>query len=162
MNTAEPWYKKKPRSPLTPPSRTLHACQYYVVTEQTSPTSERVDARASTLRALHTLTVSCWPRIQTHAAKLLCALLWTCGDISRRSPDGKDLSIGGGNPADEVVLRHATRLGALVLVLSGESGKSTLREICSALRALRPAAAAMQKLAEETEVDRQGVESARD
>lgn len=66
---------------------------------------------------------------------------------------------------DEAVRVHATRLGALVLVLVGDEGREggkadgggggpnsarkTLREICAAVTALRPAGSAMEQLADE-------------
>lgn len=132
---------------------------------------------------MHALCLSCWPRVHAHASKLLCALLWTCGDCARRASVRKS-SDGGGEDgeeaaaaalplgvvlaanhtaidasADEAVRAHATRLGALVLVLAGGGGDScgentgsaaraTLREICSAVSALRAAGSAMERLAD--------------
>lgn len=116
---------------------------------QSSPFSERVDGRAVSLRALRALCISCWPRIEAHAAKILCALLWACGDCSRRSAEGRSRAAGGTPEADETVGLHAKNLGALVVLLTGDAGRSALREVCSALAALRPAAKAMQELADE-------------
>ncbi|CAM9716898.1 unnamed protein product [Ectocarpus fasciculatus] len=117
---------------------------------QSPPVSSRLDARAASLRAVHALCLSCWPRVHAHASKLLCSLLWTCGDCARRasvrrlsssssSPSGAGgASAGPARPqpslgvvlaanaaaidpsTDEAVRTYATRLGALVLVLAGD------------------------------------------
>lgn len=179
-----------PKQPLTPPIPSP------AVPYQSSPVSTRLDARAASLRAVHALCLSCWPRVHAHASKLLCALLWTSGDCARRdfvrkscSPTDRDRGGGGGEAAglplgvvlaanhaaidasaDEAVREHATRLGALVLLLAGDgdssggggsggdggdgggsirpSARATLREICSAVSALQPAGAAMEQLAD--------------
>ncbi|CAM9307938.1 unnamed protein product [Pylaiella littoralis] len=119
---------------------------------QSSPVSTRLDARAASLRAVHTLCLSCWPRVHAHASKLLCSLLWTCADCARRASvrRGSSSSRGGaggngdgddtydGAPplgvelaanhaaidaeTDRAVRAHATRLGALVLLLAGGNG----------------------------------------
>lgn len=144
---------------------------------QSSPVSTRLDARGAALRAVHALCLSCWPRAHAHASKLLCALLWTCGDCARRAAvrDGAEaaarLPLGvalAANHAtidaatDEAVRVHATGLGALVLVLAGGGGDSgdggggggpssareTLRQICAAVSPLRPAGSAMEQLAD--------------
>lgn len=49
--------------------------------------------------------------------------------------------------ADETVEEYTKKLGALVLVLTGDAGRSTLREACEALSALRRAGIAMEELA---------------
>ena len=142
---------------------------------------------------MHALCVSCWPRVHAHASKLLCALLWTCGDCARRALVRKSAAGGGSGgddgeaaalplgvvlaanhaaidaSVDEAVRAHATRLGALVLLLAGGGGdgggdhhagentttstttstaRETLKEICSAVSALRPAGSAMERLAD--------------
>lgn len=131
---------------------------FIVTAPQTRPFSNRVDARASALRALHALCMSCWPRIHVHSAKILCALLWTCGDCSRRPTGARDPRVIGEaesslmSEANEWVALYATRLGALVLTLSEDLGSRTLREACSALSALRPASLAMQELADSVAV----------
>lgn len=58
---------------------------------------------------------------------------------------------------DKAVRAHAARLGALVLLLAdgndGEStpsARTTLRDVCAAVTALRPAGAAMERLADRT------------
>lgn len=43
---------------------------------------------------------------------------------------------------------YATRLGALVVVLSGDTGRSMLREACCALSDLRQVGSAMEELAD--------------
>ncbi|CAM9687461.1 unnamed protein product [Ectocarpus sp. 6 AP-2014] len=115
---------------------------------QSPPVSSRLDARAASLRAVRALCLSCWPRVHAHASKLLCSLLWTCGDCTRRasvrrlssssSPGGGRAKDGPARPqpslgvvlaansaaidplTDEAVRTYATRLGALVLVLAGD------------------------------------------
>ncbi|CAM9703667.1 unnamed protein product [Ectocarpus sp. 8 AP-2014] len=115
---------------------------------QSPPVSSRLDARAASLRAVRALCLSCWPRVHAHASKLLCSLLWTCGDCARRasvrrlssssSPGGGRASDGPARPqpslgvvlasnaaaidpsTDEAVRTYATRLGGLVLVLAGD------------------------------------------
>ncbi|CAB1096772.1 unnamed protein product [Ectocarpus sp. CCAP 1310/34] len=112
------------------------------------PVSSRLDARAASLRAVRALCLSCWPRVHAHASKLLCSLLWTCGDCARRASVrtlSTSSSPGGGRAndrpkrpqpslgvalaanaaaidpsTDEAVRTYATRLGALVLVLAGD------------------------------------------
>lgn len=125
-----------------------------------SPGSPRIDARAATLRALHTLCLSCWPRLHAHSSKLLCALLWACADCSRRASarelaDDGAASVGAAiacsaidASADESVREHATRLGALILVLTGDPARSTLQEVCAAVSVVRPVGCAMEKLAD--------------
>lgn len=53
--------------------------------------------------------------------------------------------------ADEGVLEYGTRLGALILLLSGNSGRSTLREVCGTLSGLRSVGAAMEQLSDRAE-----------
>ncbi|CAM9429003.1 unnamed protein product [Ectocarpus sp. 13 AM-2016] len=138
---------------------------------QSPPVSSRLDARAASLRAVRALCLSCWPRVHAHASKLLCSLIWTCGDCARRasvrrlsSSSPQQPSLGevlAANAAaidpstDEAVQTYATRLGALVLVLAGDgngggasAARSTLREICAAVSVLRPHGAAMEQLAD--------------
>lgn len=116
--------------------------------------SARLDARAAALRAVNTLCLSCWPRVHAHASKILCALLWACGDCSRRalardSPDSSgQFFVTVSAPADETIRAHALRLGALILLLAGDSARLTLNKICAAVGALRPAGSTMEALAE--------------
>lgn len=182
---------------LSPKRRlTSHSPSRPAISQQSSPVSTRLDARAASLRAVHALCLSCWPRVHAHASKLLCALLWTCGDCTRRASVRKSCSStdggrggGGGGAAtaalplgvvlaanhaaidastDEAVREHATRLGALVLLLTDGSGgggggggglgegggkvissaRATLRDVCSAVSVLRPAGVAMEQLAD--------------
>lgn len=154
---------------LVPRSKSLPATSFLgpdvAHAPKSHPASARLDARAATLRALNALCLSCWPRIHAHASKLLCALLWTCGDCSRRAkerdaseadaaPLGVDAigsSYAGGTitaAMDENVLKHATRVGALVLLLGGESARALLADICEAVEALRPAGVVMGEIAD--------------
>lgn len=48
---------------------------------------------------------------------------------------------------------YATRLGAMILLLSGDTGRSTLKDICVALNTLRPVATAMEELADSAGAD---------
>lgn len=126
------------------------------------PISARLDARAANLRALNALCVACWPRVHAHAAKILCALLWTCGDCLRRISNGTSGKQDGATPlgialidnrkidvsADEAVRDYSTRLGALVLLFAGDAGRSMLKEACDAVRVLQPVGLAMEELAD--------------
>lgn len=93
--------------------------------------------------------------MHAHSLKLLCSLLWTCGDCSRRAlarktagktsfSSNSDITVA----ADEIVRSHAERLGALVVVLGGDAARSTLEEICAAVGALRSAGIAILDLAD--------------
>lgn len=132
---------------------------------QSSPVSASSDARAAALRALNALCLSCWPRVHAHASKILCALLWTCADCSRRASARKCSSEVGATPlgvvvathsaisnvaasADETIHAHATGIGALLLLLAGDPARSVLREVCSAVSALRPEGSGMEQLAD--------------
>lgn len=124
-------------------------------TKQSPPISARLDARAAALRTLSVLCRSCWPRVHAHSLKLLCSLLWTCGDCSRRSLARKTAgktSLSSDSDitaaADDIVRSHAEKLGALVVILGGDAARSTLEEISAAVGTLRSASTKILDLAD--------------
>lgn len=57
---------------------------------------------------------------------------------------------------DEAVRAHAIRIGALLLVLAGNPARAALREMCSAVSALRLEGSAMEELADGVAERRKG------
>ncbi|CAM9147864.1 unnamed protein product, partial [Phaeothamnion confervicola] len=112
------------------------------------------------LRALHATLIAVWPRVPSHAGKLVVGILWAAGAGATNDDGGGENGDGGSDgdtgsrmdgrrrdPRVEAVRRHGLRLLALVLVLGGDAAAAAAKEVAQNLSALAPACAAAQTMA---------------